>query len=193
MVPRLRVVLLLLLARAARRAGAYPAYPPGGSCNVNGPQTLCIGAPFSSNAVLQRAPAAAAITGSVPLGYGVPPMRVTVALRQEDGSGFSHNVSAEIRADRTWKVLLPPRPTFGNYSLSASCTAGCSGANATATAELVNLTFGDVYVCSGQSNMQARPQPVSRLEDSRHPPVLTTYSHRVSLTLTESQVCRAPC
>jgi sialate O-acetylesterase len=50
--------------------------------------------------------------------------------------------------------MLLPRQTFGNYSITASCSAGCSGINATQVVRLVNLTFGDVYVCSGQSNMQ---------------------------------------
>jgi len=30
----------------------------------------------------------------------------------------------------------------------------CSGVNASTVVSLVNITFGDVYVCSGQSNMQ---------------------------------------
>lgn len=115
-----------------RDTQAYPGpYPPGGSCNVNGPQTICLAAPFGSNAVLQRAPASAAITGSVPLGYGASSMGVTVALVDEDGAGFGATVSTQVRPDRTWKVLLPPRPTFGNYTLTAQCTSGCQGANAT--------------------------------------------------------------
>ena len=96
----------------------------------------------------------AAITGSVPPGWGVAPMTVKVTLVDEDGGANSATVAAVIRPDNTWKVLLPPRPTFGNYSLTATCTTGCSGPNATATKALVNLTFGDVYVCAGQSNMQ---------------------------------------
>ena len=144
---------LALLLRTA--AVAYPGpYPPGGSCNINGPQTLCLAAPFSDNAVLQREPAQSAITGSVPAGWGTPPMAVTVSLVDEEGSGRGANVSTEIRPDRTWKVLLPPRPAFGNFSLTARCTHGCAGANASHTASLLNLTFGDVYVCAGQSNMQ---------------------------------------
>ena len=106
-----------------------------------------------SAAVLQRAPAAAAITGSVPDGYGIPDgMTVRVNLTGyashqegdqggaaggaaggarggarggESSSGFFHSVTAKIRPDRTWKVLLPPRPTFGNYSVSAECSGGC--------------------------------------------------------------------
>jgi hypothetical protein len=129
-------------------------YPPGGSCNTLGQPVLCIGAPISSNAVLQREPAKAAITGSVPPGWGAARMTVTVTLVDEDGGAKGASVAADVRPDNTWKVLLPPRPAFGNYSLTATCTTGCSGPNATASKALVNLTFGDVYVCAGQSNMQ---------------------------------------
>ena len=121
---------------------------------MNGPASrLCIAAPISSNAVLQRAPAAAAVTGSVPPGYGDAPMTIEVVLRDENGP-FEATASSLIRPDLTWKVLLPPRPAFGNYSLSARCAAGCQGDNATAAVTLLNLTFGDVFICAGQSNMQ---------------------------------------
>ncbi len=131
-------------------ACGYPVYPPGGSCSAT---RLCIGAPAGSNAVLQRAPASAAITGSVPAGFGMAPMTVSVTLKDEMGP-FEKVAAATVRQDGTWKVLLPPRPTFGNYSLVAQCSAGCRGPNATEIVRLVNLTFGDVFVCAGQSNMQ---------------------------------------
>ena len=117
--------IALLLSGIYFTAHAYPGpYPPGGSCNVNGPQQICLAAPFSSNVVLQRAPAAAAITGSVPAGYGKSgQMVVTVSLIDETNSNQSAVVNTHVRSDRTWKVLLPPRPAFGNYSLTAQCTA----------------------------------------------------------------------
>ena len=155
-------VLAALATAVATRVQAYPGpYPPGGSCNLNGPQQICLAAPFSSNAVLQRAPAKAAITGSVPKGYGPDSMTVTVALVDEERQGrFSVNVTADVRPDLTWKVLLPPRPTFGNYSLTAQCTAGCTGENATAVASLLNLTFGDVYACAGPSISNSKIAPL---------------------------------
>ena len=158
-----------LLGSLAAVALAYPGpYPPGGSCNVNGGSTteLCIAAPFSSNAVLQRAPAQAAITGSVPFGYGGPSgaeMHVSVRLLDEETKRDSV-VTAAVRADNTWKVLLPPRPAFGNYTLTATCSAGCSGANASFAAEIRNLTFGDVYVCEHRYTEPALRIVAARLQ-----------------------------
>ena len=103
--------------------------------------------------MLQRAPARAALTGSVPRGYGIAPMTVTTTFVDEE-SDWQTSVNITVRDDYTWKVLLPPRPTGGNYTFQASCTAGCVGTNRSAAARLVNLTMGDVYICSGQSNMQ---------------------------------------
>ena len=54
----------------------------------------------------------------------------------------------------TWKALLKPTPatsggTPTEYTITATCT-GCSG-NATET--LTGVVFGDMWYCSGQSNM----------------------------------------
>lgn len=44
-----------------------------------------------------------------------------------------------------WTIILPPRPAGGPYSMTFS------GSN---TIELKNILFGDVWICSGQSNME---------------------------------------
>ena len=107
---------------------------------------------FSDHAVLQREPAAAAVYGTLSLAgrseedAAPPSVSVTVG---------AHSVSAVVSADgATWKALLPPMPVGGSHAIRASCDAGCDGlpANATAAA-LADVTFGDVWYCSGQSNM----------------------------------------
>lgn len=50
----------------------------------------------------------------------------------------------------SWKALLPPMPAGGNYLITASCT-GCAAS--VLQLSLNNVTFGDVWFCSGQSNM----------------------------------------
>ena len=65
-------------------------------------------------------------------------------------NGCAANYSAE------WKVYLKPQAAGGEYTISARCLGeGCGAAIAEATLERV--TMGDVYFCSGQSNM-ALPQ-----------------------------------
>ena len=49
--------------------------------------------------------------------------------------------------------MLDPEPMGGNFSFEVWCTAGCNAADSIAKATAIDLTFGDVYVCSGQSNM----------------------------------------
>ena len=49
----------------------------------------------------------------------------------------------------TWKALLKPTAPGGSYTITATC-AGCTGK---ASAALTRNTFGDVWHCSGQSNM----------------------------------------
>ena len=48
-----------------------------------------------------------------------------------------------------WKALLRPMESGGSYTISAQCT-GCAG---NATIAIADVTFGDVWYCSGQSNM----------------------------------------
>jgi hypothetical protein len=49
----------------------------------------------------------------------------------------------------TWKVLLPPTPVGGNYTIVAQC----NGCNSTMIHTISNVIFGDVWYCAGQSNM----------------------------------------
>ena len=55
----------------------------------------------------------------------------------------------------TWKALLKPTQAGGTYTITARC-AGCTAGGAEAGAKaavLQRATFGDVWHCSGQSNM----------------------------------------
>eukprot|EP00041_Stephanoeca_diplocostata_P026436 m.713015 g.713015 ORF g.713015 m.713015 type:complete len:147 (-) comp22967_c0_seq13:128-568(-) len=50
----------------------------------------------------------------------------------------------------SWKAFLTPHGAGGNLSISASCK-NCG--NTSSVAMIHDLTFGDVFICSGQSNM----------------------------------------
>ncbi|MFP5391447.1 MAG: hypothetical protein ACLGI6_07875 [Gammaproteobacteria bacterium] len=87
---------------------------------------------FSDHAVLQR---------GEPLtvwGSAAPSQQVTLSL-----NGASASVSAD--AHGKWRATLPAMTAGGPYTLTASA----GGASAT----LKDVMVGDVFLCSGQSNM----------------------------------------
>ncbi|KAJ9456122.1 hypothetical protein DIPPA_18274 [Diplonema papillatum] len=93
--------------------------------------------------VLQRAPAAASVYGY----FSAPGAAVDVRVTVDDGAQ-SYTVPAKT-AGSNWTALLQPEAAGGSYKIVVNCS-GCTG-NATDT--IVDVTFGDVWYCSGQSNM----------------------------------------
>jgi len=85
--------------------------------------------------VLQRAPQRANIWG-----FSTANDIITVRF-----NGKTYQATASPVGD--WNVLLDATPAGGPYTIEVS---GSSGQSAT----LTDVLFGDVYVCSGQSNMQ---------------------------------------
>jgi hypothetical protein len=53
---------------------------------------------------------------------------------------------------QTWKAYLKPTPAGGNYTIAAACT-GCTQDGSFSQINISNVAFGDVWHCSGQSNM----------------------------------------
>ena len=90
---------------------------------------------FSSNMVLQRAPQQAVMWGT-----GAPASQVSVSI---DGSSVN---GSSVGSDGRWLVQLPAQPA--SFDRTITITDGSS------TLTLNNIAFGDVYLCSGQSNMQ---------------------------------------
>lgn len=89
---------------------------------------------FQDHAVLQR---------DRPLkihGWGAPKTQMTVTFA---GKPYS----AKAGKDGAWSVTLPAMPAGGPYDLSVKATDGQA-------ADLHDLLIGDVFLCSGQSNMQ---------------------------------------
>jgi len=90
---------------------------------------------LGSHMVLQRSPLRANIWG-----WTTPGATVTVVFKAKQ-------YQATAAASGLWSVLLEPTIAGGPYTITATSTSGAS-------ASLTDVLFGDVYVCSGQSNMQ---------------------------------------
>ncbi|MGM0881327.1 MAG: CBM35 domain-containing protein [Bacillota bacterium] len=90
---------------------------------------------FGENMILQR-DAEAAIWG-----WAEPGKVVTVAIGDK-------SITATADSDGMWKAVLGVFPAGGPYSLTVS--------DGVETASYNNILFGDVWLCSGQSNMEFR-------------------------------------
>lgn len=144
---------------------------PNGSSGFHCPPSLLFSAGFDSDMVLQRAPQKAKVYGQM-LGHGAG---ATVQVTVSAAGVAIYTVPAAVAPDtrtycqpsggiRTcvanysavWSAYLKPAPAGGEYTISAKCTAGCGTGTTGAprdTTTLERVTFGDVYFCSGQSNM----------------------------------------
>ena len=100
---------------------------------------------FGSHMCLQRAPLQARLFGTAK-----PSAKVTVAMVP------GKSVMAQADATGWWEVLLPPMPAGGPYNLTVSTVSADTSVEQSTT--LTDVMFGDVVVCSGQSNME---EPVS--------------------------------
>ncbi|KAM6045027.1 sialate O-acetylesterase isoform 4-T4 [Theristicus caerulescens] len=95
---------------------------------------------YGDHMVLQKAPA-----GAVVWGYGEPGASVTVALSEDGGLVVMKKTAPVKGPSGTWTTVLDPMDPGGPYAL----TAGQGSENVT----LRDIYFGDVWLCSGQSNM----------------------------------------
>jgi sialate O-acetylesterase len=88
---------------------------------------------FSDHAVLQR-DQPVAVWGTAGAGRK---LTVTLGGRTATGSADAHG---------KWKIQLPPQPAGGPYTLTVK--------SGTDTVSRADILVGDVYLCSGQSNME---------------------------------------
>ncbi len=100
---------------------------------------------FADGMVLQR-------DEKIPLwGKGTPGYAVTVTLNEK-------KAKTTVQKDGTWKVYLPKMNAGGPYELVVTSKKGQD----VATKEIRNVLIGDVFLCSGQSNMEL---PIRRCMD----------------------------
>ncbi|XP_054448634.1 sialate O-acetylesterase [Pteronotus mesoamericanus] len=94
--------------------------------------------------VLQKEPA-----GAVIWGYGISGATVTVTLCQDQEIIMKKVTPVKAHSD-TWLVVLDPLKPGGPYEVVAQQTLG----RRNLTLRVHDVLFGDVWLCSGQSNMQ---------------------------------------
>ena len=115
-----------------------PAPPP--------PPSVVLRSAFGNGMVLQANDPGLSISGTVPNGGG---SRVTVAL---DGTAVVLG-TAVVDDDGAFTVGLGAQKTsMAEHTLTVAAVAPASGAVATAVT-LTGVLFGEVFLCSGQSNM----------------------------------------
>lgn len=122
---------LVLVGLWVLAAGAAEKTPP--------PELLLLHAPFTSGMVLQR---------DVPApvwGWAAPDDKVTVTLKNaQNAEAGSYGAKAD--ASGRWQVKVGPFPAGGPYTLEV--------ASGKTRAVLRDVLFGDVWLCSGQANME---------------------------------------
>ncbi|XP_012607932.1 sialate O-acetylesterase [Microcebus murinus] len=99
---------------------------------------------FDNYMVLQKEPA-----GAVIWGFGSPGAIVTVTLCQGQETIMKKVTSVKVHSD-TWMVVLDPMKPGGPFEVMAQQTLG----RVNLTLRIHDVLFGDVWLCSGQSNMQ---------------------------------------
>jgi sialate O-acetylesterase len=121
------ILLAIVFALSAILAGPSVARPAT-------PDERQLADVFTDHAVLQQG-------RPIPVwGGGSPGDRITVTL---DGDV----AVAQVQADGRWALTLPPRSAGGPYGLSVLNGSG-------ERQELSDILVGDVWLCSGQSNME---------------------------------------
>jgi len=97
--------------------------------------SFALSATLGDHMVLQREPASALVWGFAPAGT-----EVTTTFR-------SVEYTSKAGSDSVWRVHLEATPAGGPYTITFAASSGEEAA-------LVDVLFGDVYICGGQSNMQ---------------------------------------
>ena len=96
--------------------------------------------------VLQRAPQRAIVWG-----FGDPSILTTLRMNDKAYTTISQPEPANAQKESIWSVTLDPVSDEGPFNIHVSQPS----ANGTlVTITLYDVLFGDVWICSGQSNMQ---------------------------------------
>ena len=95
---------------------------------------------LDSNMVLQRGPQKAVIWG-----WDSPGTGITIALALGT-KAIVEKYNTTVDSTGNWSITFNPQPAETKCSIHITTTGNQQK-------ELLNIAFGDVYLCSGQSNM----------------------------------------
>lgn len=130
---------------------------------------------YGDHMVLQQQPSRALIWG-----YGELGAQVTVTLIR--GSDAIAKTPVIINGEGVWKVLLPPIEYGGPYHLVAQQFTE----NVTSI-HLEDVLFGDVWLCSGQSNMEMTVSQIFNASDELKSAADYPYVRLFTAALEQSQ------
>ena len=118
--------------------------------DINWCDGLYVSPIFSNNTILQRAPQISTI-----FGYGTPKSLVSLKFNNKIYTAtITDNDNNLGLAACSWRISLPPIDDSNNpngiqrYNISIT-----SNAHNTSEINIFNITFGDIWICTGQSNM----------------------------------------
>uniref|UniRef100_A0A8C3FZR9 Sialic acid acetylesterase n=1 Tax=Chrysemys picta bellii TaxID=8478 RepID=A0A8C3FZR9_CHRPI len=147
-----------------------------------GKKGLCVTFRFASyygdHMVLQKKPA-----GAVVWGYGEAGANVTVSL-SKDSKVIMKKMAQVEEHSGTWKVVLAPTDHGGPYSVMAEQHSREEPKNLT----LQDIYFGDVWLCSGQSNMEMTVSQIINASKELSEAPLYPYVRVFTASLIQSEV-----
>ena len=158
-----RIALVLCAALSAGAALHWPTYDPlePPSALPSLPTSFSLASFFASHMVLQHDQPA------VVWGFDVPGSAVTVKIN--GGSSFSNTTDAT----GVWRVFLAAHGAGGPHELDVSSSSG-------GAATLLDVYFGSVYICGGQSNMQfslsAALNSTAEIADAANHPLIRVFT-----------------
>lgn len=142
---------------------ASESYDGAHLAGASSPASLRLPTFVSSHMVLQREPHQARIWG-----WSAPGSNVTAKLDNEENVFF--DIASD--SDGSWSINFPPKPAGADHSIRIEAQIDES----TEEILLDDIAFGDVFLCSGQSNMELNVDDsfdfVQELEDSVNYPNL---------------------
>ncbi|KAL5010828.1 hypothetical protein ScPMuIL_013133 [Solemya velum] len=143
----------------------------------NGADGISFASYFGNHMVLQRAPQRATVWG-----YGsTVGNTVTVVLSGEGAYNTTVTSAAYLKKGGIWKVMLPAVGIGGPYDITVTeNSVGAGNSGGTDKARIADVWFGDVWICSGQSNMQFTLDmgfnASTELEESSNYPLIRVFT-----------------